>query len=96
MILAAVQADWLAAHRLRLPARSRHVVSAGSVAKVRDQPVVIGYLVLARCADTEQRTVDRVSHTMAPRPGGKDVIEAPVRVQADGGEGIAVGPGVAG
>ena len=69
---------------------------AGSVAKVRDQPVVVGYLVLAGCADTEQRTVDRVSHAMAPWPGGKDVVEAPVRVQADDSEGIAVGPGIAG
>src|SRR6201987_573170 len=68
----------------------------GLVAKVRDQTVVVGYLVLSRCADAEQRAADRMSHAMTPRPGGKDVVEAPGRVQADGGEGIAVGPGVAG
>src|SRR6516164_1310572 len=69
---------------------------AGSIAKVRDQAVVVGYLVLTRRADAQQRTADRMSHAMTPRPGGKDVVEAPVRVQADGGEGVAVGPGVAG
>src|SRR6266487_6336838 len=67
-----------------------------SVAKLRDQPVVIGYLVLVGRADAEQRAADRVSDTMAPRPGGEDVVEAPVGVQADRGQGIAVGPGVAG
>src|SRR5439155_19490789 len=67
-----------------------------SVAKLRDQPVVVGYLVLVGRADAEQRAADRVSDTMAPRPGGEDVVEAPVGVQADRGQGIAVGPGVAG
>jgi hypothetical protein len=67
-----------------------------SVAKVRDQAVVVGYLVLARSANAEQRTVDRMSHAMALRPGGEDVVEAPVWVQADGGEGITVRPGIAG
>src|SRR6266487_1328490 len=67
-----------------------------SVAKLRDQSVVVGYLVLVGRADAEQRAADRVSDTMAPRPGGEDVVEAPVGVQADRGQGIAVGPGVAG
>src|SRR5207245_9096452 len=63
-----------------------------SVAKLRDQPVVVGYLVLVGRADAEQRAADRVSDTVAPRPGGEDVVEAPVGVQADRGQGIAVGP----
>src|SRR6185312_10835116 len=68
----------------------------GSVAKLRDQPVVIRYLLLVGRTDAKQRTADRVSDTMAPRPGGEDVVEAPVGVQADRGQGIAIGPGVAG
>src|SRR6185312_13545057 len=37
-----------------------------------------------------------MSDATAPRPGREDVVEAPVRIQPDGGERIAVGPGVAG
>src|SRR5215471_4633353 len=67
----------------------------GSIAEIREQAVVVGYLRLARRADPEQRAADRVPDATAARPGREDVIEAAVRVQADGSERITVGPGVA-
>src|SRR4029077_13466877 len=58
-----------------------------SVAKLSDQPVVVGYLVLVGRADAEQRAADRVSDTMAPRPGREEVGEGAGGGTGGGGRG---------